>query len=379
VSALNARCVYLGNFEYKYFACLNWLPHSYDARLTWQAFWNYLALALDFWAVRDWLMTGERLDRAQIDSRSMAGSGSGWVIPCRLSLLLWVLSLNGAILAAEGILQRALGTGKLLWLVEPHINKTAEAQFGPYAYRSNAAQYFLLVWPVVLGFWQLLRDKRPEGRQLRMHNYLLPCVLIMAIVPLMSLSRAGAILGVAAMIAAAIALMGGGRRPNKRMLAVSALLGLAALLGVYLEWGHLAKRFDSSTLDHSRLEIWRNTWEAFTHSPVFGTGAGTFSSVYDFYWSGKDQGMAQAHNDWLELLLTFGGAGSVLVLAAGLVLVLAHRSGRIHLGKAFPKFICIALGSCLLYATVDFPLTVYSILFLFIVECAVLSCVSSKR
>lgn len=378
VSAVNARCVYLGDFQYKYFDCLNWLPHSYDARLTWQAFWNYLALAIDFWAVRDWLMTMEPGDRARVGPGGTGDLNSRWLIPRRLNRLLWLLALNGAVLAAEGILQRVMGAGKLLWLVEPHINKAAEAQFGPYAYRSNAAQYFLLVWPVVFGFWYVLRRRRREGGQLRMHNHLLPCILIMAIVPLMSLSRAGAIVGGAAIIAAVFVVLRGGRQRDKRTLAVSSLLGLAALLGGGLEWEHLAKRFDSSTLDPSRLEIWRNTWQAFTDTPVFGTGPGTFSSAYSFYWSGNNQGTAQAHNDWLELLMTFGIAGSVLVLTAALLLLLAHRSGRICLGKAFPKFIYIALGSCLLYAAVDFPLTIYSILFLFIVECAVLSCVSLR-
>ena len=41
------------------------------------------------------------------------------------------------------------------WLREPLWNKSADAQFGPYAYRSNAAQYFNLVWPVALALgWE---------------------------------------------------------------------------------------------------------------------------------------------------------------------------------------------------------------------------------
>ena len=46
-----------------------------------------------------------------------------------------------------------IGTG---WLVEPDIHKTAETQLGPFAYRSNGAQYFNLLWPVCLGFWWTL-------------------------------------------------------------------------------------------------------------------------------------------------------------------------------------------------------------------------------
>jgi O-antigen ligase len=379
VSALNARCTYLGDYQYKYFQCSNWLPHSYDARLTWQTFWNYLALALDFWAIREWLSGLDRSEQTRMDAAGTLDTNSKWFLPRRMRALLWVLSINGAVLAAQGLLQRVIGGGKLLWLVEPHIHKQAEAQFGPYAYRSNAAQYFLLLWPVVFGFWQLLSRVSPVGRKLRMHNHLLPCILLMAIVPLISLSRAGAIIGIWAILAVIIVARGAGWAGGRIVLPASLLLGVAVLLGVCLGGESLTDRFRQSPVDVSRLEIWRNTWQAFKQAPVFGTGPGTFSSVYAFYSSGADQGIAQAHNDWLELLLTFGIAGSVLV-AGALVLVLAQPfwNERIYCGRSFPRFIYISLGSCLLYAVVDFPLTIYSILFLFVVNCAVLSSVSAR-
>ena len=375
LSALNARCVYLGDYQYQYYPCVEWLPHSYDGLLTWQAFRNYLALALSFWAIRDWLMAGERRERGQLAVGRAPALTSSPLMPRRLKRLLWVLSINGAVLATEGLVQRAVGTGKLLWLVEPHINKAAEAQFGPYAYRSNAAQYFLLVWPVVLGFWSALSGKSGGERPMSMRHHLLPCILIMAIIPLMSLSRAGAIIGVLAIIGAIAMILWSDREEgNGPILGITVLLGVAMLLGGYLEWDNLTKRFEEHTLDTSRLEIWRNTWQAFKQHPVFGTGPGSFSSVYGFYWSGKDEGTAQAHNDWLETLMTFGTVGSALVIGA-LLLLAAHQlaGGNLGLGKVFPKFIYIGLGSCLLYAVVDFPLTIYSILFVFILECAVLT------
>ncbi len=379
ISALNARSVYLGDFQYKYFPCVNWLPHSYDARLTWQAFWNYSALALDFWALRDWLKGLDPSERLRRRSLGTGDAESGRCIPARLNRLLWVLSVNGALLAAEGLLQRALGSPKLLWLVEPNIHKLPEEQFGPYAYRSNAAQYFLLLWPVVLGFWQLLRRNRPELQKLKMHNHLLPCILLMALVPFMSLSRAGAFIDAAVVVAVLIVLRQNRRAGGTALLAAGSLLGIAVLLGGYLEWEHLAKRLEVSPVDVSRLELWRNTWDAFMQNPIFGTGPGTFSSVYGFYWSGIDQGAAQAHNDWLELLLTFGIIGAAIVLGA-LLLILARRPGNegFHLGKSFRRLVYIGLASCLTYATVDFPLTIYSVLFLFIVECAILTLVSSR-
>ena len=313
VSALNARCVYLGDYQYKYFPCLKWLPHSYDARLTWQAFWNYLALAIDFWAIRDWL---KGLDRSEV-----ALPRSGWFIPRRLRTLLWVLSINGVVLAAQGLLQRVIGGGKLLWLVEPHINKLAESQFGPYAYRSNAAQYFLLLWPVAFGFWHLLRRGSPAARKLRMDNHLLPCILLMAIIPLISMSRAGAIIGIWAIFAVIIVARGDRRTGSTVMLAASLLLGVAVLLGAYLGGEALAKRFQAGPIDLSRLEIWRNTWQAFKQSPLFGTGPGTFRYGLWFLLVGSRSGdrtsaqrLARVAHDLWDLRVGPGagcvGAGS---------------------------------------------------------------------
>src|SRR5208282_2229812 len=101
-------------------------------------------------------------------------------------------------LAIEGLMQRVEGGNKLLWLVVPRYDQSAETQFGPYAYRANAAQYFNLLWPAVLGFWwasvSALRRRRSANseRQNRI-AVLLPCVVLMAICPLVSSSRGGAI------------------------------------------------------------------------------------------------------------------------------------------------------------------------------------------
>jgi len=56
-SAVNARSTFI--YRQMAFAAhdyVPWLPHSYDSWATRQAFWMYLALALSFWASRDWLL-----------------------------------------------------------------------------------------------------------------------------------------------------------------------------------------------------------------------------------------------------------------------------------------------------------------------------------
>ena len=107
-------------------------------------------------------------------------------------------------LALEGTLQRLDGTNKLLWLVVPRFNQTDESQFGPYAYRSNGAQYLNLVWPVCLGFgWssaKLPSERRTARRGWgRGYMILLPSAVLMASAPMISTSRGEALIALAAL------------------------------------------------------------------------------------------------------------------------------------------------------------------------------------
>ena len=124
IGAVNSRATYY-LWHFKYQPSVAWLPHSYDQRRSWDFFWNYLALVGYFWGVRDWLLQA-RTRRSRL--------------PGRLQRLLWVLAANGAILALVSLIQHVTGQNKLLWLVEPEISKTVNAQFGPYAYHANGAQ-----------------------------------------------------------------------------------------------------------------------------------------------------------------------------------------------------------------------------------------------
>jgi O-antigen ligase len=379
VSAANARSTFVPTeYRFNYHDCLTWLPHSYDSVLGWQAFWNYLALACGFWAVRDWLLVKSKKDLAQLQPYEVEAVRRGYALPTRLRVLAWVISLNGALLAAEGLVQHTVGDGRLLWIITPSINKSPDAQFGPYAYRSNAAQYFLLAWPFALGLWWVLRaNARWTTRKALTYRNLLPCIFLIALAPLVSLSRAGTIIGsVSLAIALFIVAKAEYRSGRKRLPGMVLLLGLALLLAGLMEWQHLDNRFHERTLDSYRHVIWQNSWEIAKEHPVFGTGPGTFESVYHLYRTEVNSiWFAAAHNDWLETLLTFGIVGSVPIVG-GLLLLLGRWwvPGGIAVHRLFMLMIYLALGSCFVYAIVDFPLQVYSVLFLVVLECSVLSC-----
>jgi O-antigen ligase len=392
VSALNARATYHSDtLSFEYHECVGWLPHSFDSTSTWFAFWTYLGLACSFWALRDWLpgkSGGEQL--AQWQRPDTGSADLALPMPARLRRLLWLLALNGTVLAAEAIFQRLENSSKLLFFVVPQIHQTAETQFGPYAYRSNGAQYFNLLWPVCLGFWWTLN--RTLGHQRRLHHVLLFCGILMAACPIISTSRGGALVAVGIVLLGAF-FLGATHfllRAQRQEKACSRcltlwMLGLffsAALgLGFSLGWKALKPRLSQINDGlEGREEMYQIVRRMADDYPIFGTGPGTFESVSELYRPpGNAFWPAQVHNDWLETRITFGAVGSVLIaLAFVVVLIRWFTRGGLHGGRRFMILSWLALAGCLAHARFDFPFQIHSILFLFLTFCSILSVLSRR-
>ena len=87
----------------------------------------------------------------------------------------------------------------------------------------------------------------------------------------------------------------------------------------------------------------------------------------------------QLHNDWLETRITFGWTGGALIaLALGAVLLRWFARGGIQGARRLVVLIWLALAGCLAHARYDFPFQIHSILFLFLLLCAVLSNLSRR-
>jgi len=127
-----------------------------------------------------------------------------------------------------------------------------------------------------------------------------------------------------------------------------------------------------------REQLYQTARQIADDYPVFGTGPGTFERVFQLYRGSPDAYWpAQLHNDWLETRITFGWSGSALiVLAFSAVCLRWLVPGGIRLDGRFVFMLWLSLAGCLVQARWDFPLQVYSILFLFLVWCAVLFTVS---
>jgi O-antigen ligase len=108
--------------------------------------------------------------------------------------------------------------------------------------------------------------------------------------------------------------------------------------------------------------------------PLFGVGPGTFETVFELYRIRTETYWpAQLHNDWMETRITFGLAGSLMIYLS-LAIVLCRWwfcPGGIKCGRSFMVFLWLAIAGCLVHARYDFPFQIHSILFLFLVLCAV--------
>lgn len=389
ISALNPRA----NFDsvqrrFEYFDYISWLPHTYYRDASWRSLLNYVALACFFWSVRDWLLARTSRERREIkedEDRSSPGNAN---LPARLARLLWVLCVSGGLLALEGILQRLDGTGKLLWLVQPRLNSSADAQFGPYAYRSNAASYLNLLWPVCLGYWQVLRREAKRrhrtGPRVGGGSYvvLLPCAVLMAAAPIISTSRGGALVALASILASTAIIFFSSRKEGALIRAGMLSLFIVILtFAAYLGWKQLSDRLENLFVDRmsNREEIYENALPIAREFAVFGTGPGSFSAIYYLYREKGQSWAAYLHDDWLETRITHGGIGLGLILAA-LVIVLMRWwiRGGIEVPLDFMAFAWLAILGVLVHAKFDFPFQVQSIVLLFLLLCSMLSCFSRR-
>jgi hypothetical protein len=99
IAALNARSIYLqGEWRFEERPHIEWLPSSFDRNASLQAFWDFFALACVFWSVHGWL-------QGEVGAPASDSAGSRSRVPLRLQRLLWLLALNGALVAFSSALR----------------------------------------------------------------------------------------------------------------------------------------------------------------------------------------------------------------------------------------------------------------------------------
>ena len=130
-----------------------------------------------------------------------------------------------------------------------------------------------------------------------------------------------------------------------------------------------------------RAEIYTNSRQIASDFPAFGTGPGSFRSVYHMYRTETKQPWhGFVHDDWLETRVTFGRVG-IGLLSINLLLLgfWIFAPGRIGVSRFFSICGVTALAGALVHAKFDFPFQTYSVLFTFIVVAAILTSTSPEE
>jgi O-antigen ligase len=161
------------------------------------------------------------------------------------------------------------------------------------------------------------------------------------------------------------------------------LFAAAIQVAFVFGWDALEPRFEEDSLADlsGRLAAYQNAQGMAKDHPLFGSGAGSFASLYWLYRTDPDtEWCAYLHNDWLEWRITLGWIGFALLLA-----LLAGTFAHWLLGPGVPlpgllaALVWLAMAGCLVHARFDFPFRVHSVATVFLLYCSVLSCSSRAQ
>jgi O-antigen ligase len=312
----------------------------------------------------------------------------------RLALLSNFLVMFGLAVAMFALIQFFTWNGSFYW-IRPTESPTP---FGPFANHNHFAGYMEMLIPLPIAL-MLTRAARGEMRLL--YGF---AAVIMGVAVLASLSRGGMISLAAGMVfifAMSFRLKRdgrGGRRgqalrkrlpflsflfhPTTPVLAVGALI-IAGIIWVGAD--PIIERIardaapsadqPAETFFSSRGWVWRDTLTMIRANPVLGAGLGAYRTAFPIY-SESDGSLivAQAHNDYLQIVADCGLVGGVMALC---FIVILFRSVFRGIGSRDKAISGIALGSgaglfaMLVHSLLDFNLQVPSNILLFLVLSAV--------
>jgi len=379
VQALNPSWVYAVNGSSWWLVPIDyttWLPTSVEAPFETMNAWHALMLYATPWLV-------------------MCAVWVGFTRRMAVQHLFTLVVANGAVLALIGILQRATGTSKILWFIQP---KTGPV-FATILYKNHAGAYFNLVFMLCVAL--LYRHFARGERRLERANPA-PVFAFLAILlgmgVFLTVSRAAMLLLLGFVLVAFIGFIvrctftrGEGRSP----LAVGLLCaGFALFIGLgafflnvdrsFSRLGNLIQNGAADTSVSSRVIVRHAAWQMAEDRLGTGWGAGSFRYIFPAYQKqypeitlvpgrpGVTYRWEHAHNDYLEFMNEFGLVGAGLFFAAFACGVRHLWRHRVHL-RPHLMFIVLALAATLAHAFVDFPARLPALLLLWCVSAALVS------
>jgi O-antigen ligase len=239
---------------------------------------------------------------------------------------------------------------------------------GTYGNRNHFAALIAAALPFALSGALYLMGRRLAGRALRSGEALaglcvVPCVSVLAISGIWSLSRMGFIA-----MAASIAVVGWHalRRQTGRPVLSAALLSGALFTGMAaMAPAELIERFaltNDLQAGDNRISLWRESLELVKASPLVGSGLGAYEPAFLRYKRvAPDRSADFAHNDFLQLSAELGLAGVALIVVAvsRLLVPLLRRAYCGSDGSQWLRVACLAsLVGMGLHSASDYPLYV---------------------
>lgn len=299
----------------------------------------------------------------------------------RETLLTFVLGLGG-LTAIWGLLQLMGGSRGPLYLY----NLTSYGSpVGLYANRNHQAVFLASLIPLMYCWVQLAQGSWKDLGSSKGRRSGIAAAGMLLLVPLILIagSRAGLLalvlslcITAAAMTAVSSAIRKRrGRAPSaltRIALPVTGALFLTGLALVTVGFGRdraFERLIGSDPVADMRADLMPVTWRIAIENFPWGTGVGSFDDVFRRYEPNAllmPQYVNHAHNDFLEVLMT-GGLAGVLIMAAAIAFFAARtwaiiRGGRttIH-ANIWPAAALTALAILFVASLIDYPLRVPAI------------------
>jgi O-antigen ligase len=301
----------------------------------------------------------------------------------------FVIIAGGVISVFLGLLQVAQGPNSSLRFFE-FTNPTEAVGF--FANRNHfaallyTALLFATAWLINVAASSRLTLKQMD----RSSTLLLVAGFVVIVVLLsgqaMARSRAGLGLTIVALVGA-VALAGSDRRSTSGVTPAKMLLGAVALVMIFsaqYALFRILERFGTDPLEDARLTFAQNTLIGAKAYMPFGSGLGSFVSVYGLFEKPQDT-LANvyanhAHNDFLELWLETGVLGLALagifvvwfVLRCAKIWRKGPGPGSLDIDRLLARAATIVIALLLAHSFVDYPLRTSAILAIMAFSCGLL-------
>ncbi|QJR80224.1 O-antigen ligase family protein [Alteromonas pelagimontana] len=299
--------------------------------------------------------------------------------------LAWIL-VAGCLLTALYSLLNFGTKGQFEWVaaIPPWGFEWENGIRGTFSYKNQYAIYLAMTIAVATG---LLADRLQAFHfsghssftaKVKMVMQSSACILLISIVvlyiTLLNTSSRGAVVSliVAAIIALGLYLLT--NRVFRKLIFNRKILGLGAvaliIAAALFTQSSIFKRFGSDKLEDNGRTLLRNTVvQVIEHSPVFGTGPGTYPYIQHYFKPlqlGNSQMSKRAHNDYLETFATQGIIGfSLLGLSIGYLLVHLFKNVDTRFNGLLLGCRC-AIVAYMIQAVYDVNAAVYYLPFCFI-------------